>query len=151
MGEKIQSRINLQNAYLLFYTVQNCFTTLGRCFKQVANAVFHSKNGNPHSYTGEKKNPIQRGSFDDFLPPLMSPNMKPQCRGAFPGLKKVDLWDTFLWSFWWCCHPWVFYIMLLCCQHELCCQFCPTTHVLSRNVRQIVLRDVWFLSHFLWK
>lgn len=76
MDEKIQSRIHLQNAYLLLYTVQNCFTTLGRCFIQVANAVLHSKNGNLHSYTEEKKNPIERDPLMTSCHPLMSPNMK---------------------------------------------------------------------------
>lgn len=100
MDEKIQSRINVKNAYLLFYTVQNCFGTLGWCFKQVANVTFHSKTWNLHSYTGVKKNPIEKDPLMTSCHHLMSLIMKLRCRGKFSGLKEVELQEAVLWSFW---------------------------------------------------
>jgi len=77
MDEKVQSRITLQRAYLLLYTVQNFFIILARCFKQVTIVVFHSKNCNLCSYAEEKKNPIENDNLMTSYHPLMSPNVRP--------------------------------------------------------------------------
>lgn len=59
MDEKIQTRINLQNACLLLYSAQNFFSILGRCFRKVANVVFTVRTETFIAVQGNRKIPYK--------------------------------------------------------------------------------------------